>query len=151
MTDKKKISEKDIKELKAKCDELENSYKRAVADYQNLLKRTADEREKYIKMANEALVSDLLEIIDDLQNSQSHIADEGLNKIIEKFTKILTASGVNEIESLNKDFNPEEHEAIESVDGDENKVIKVHRKGYKLFERTIRPAIVAVGNGNKIS
>jgi molecular chaperone GrpE len=147
--EKPEATRNEIEILNNKCGELENKYKRALADYVNLQKRTDEEREKFVKFANEILLRKVLEILDDLEQSQKHIKDDGLNKVIERFRKFLTDNGVEEIESEGKEFDPSLHEAIESVEGDENKIIKVHRKGYKFFSKPLRIAMVAVGSGKK--
>lgn len=151
MTDKKedKKENKELKILKDKCEEMENKYKRALADYTNLQRRSEEEKEKFVKFANEVLIKNVLEILDDLEQSQKHIQDEGLDKVVDKFKKFLTDQGVEEIPAEGEKFNPELHEAIESVEGEEAKVIKVHRKGYKFFSKPLRPALVAVGSGTE--
>lgn len=135
----------EIVKLQEKYQDMENSYKRAVADYTNLTRRTEEEKEKIIKFANASLLKDILEILDDLEQSQTHIKDEGIDKIVEKFTKILSDYGVESFESENDNFDPNLHEAIESVDGPSGKIIKVHRKGYTMLGKVLRPALVAVG------
>ncbi len=140
---------KEIELLQQKAEDFENKYKRALADYTNLQRRSEEEKEKFIKFANEVLIVKILEIFDDLEQSQKHIKDEGLSKVVDKFKKFLNDNGVEEVESEGKDFDPEIHEAIESVEGETNKVIKVHRKGYKFFNKPLRTAIVAVGSGKK--
>ncbi len=147
--EKPEIEGKEIEALKNKCEELENKYKRALADYINLQRRTDEEREEFVKFANGVLLRGILEVLDDLEQSQKHINDEGLNKVVDRFRKFLTDRGVEEIESEGKDFDPSLHEAIESVEGEGNKVMKVHRKGYKFFSKPLRTAIVAVGSGKK--
>ncbi len=123
-------------------------YLRALADYENLEKRLERERENASKLANEVLVEKLLPVLDDLDEAIKHIDDDGLNQVHKKLTKVLIKSGVEIIDPLNKDFNPNEHEAIESIAGKSNKVVKVYRKGYRLGNKVLRPAMVAVGNGN---
>jgi len=149
--DKKKVEPTEVEneELITKCEELENKYKRALADYVNLQRRSEEEKDRFIKFANEVLIKQILEILDDLEQSQKHIADTGLDKVVEKFKKFLVNQGVEEVESEGKDFDPTLHEAIESIEGEEGKVLKVHRKGYKFFSKPLRTAIVAVGSGKK--
>jgi molecular chaperone GrpE len=139
----------EIEALKEKSEEFENKYKRALADYTNLQRRSEEDKERIIKFANEILLVKVLEIFDDLEQSQKHIKDEGLDKVVDKFKKFLTSQGLEEVESEGKKFDPTVHEAIESVEGEEDKVIKVHRKGYKFFSKPLRPALVAVGSGKK--
>ena len=64
---------------------------------------------------------------------------------IKKFKDILRGFGVIEIESLGKDFNADTMEAIDTKEGEQNKVLKVHKKGYMLIDKVLRPAQVIVG------
>lgn len=138
---------KEFEELKTKCEDFENKYKRALADYTNLQRRSEEEKERFVKFANEVLLKRVLEIFDDLEESQKHIKDEGLGKVVGKFKKFLNDNAVEEIEAEGKKFDPELHEAIESVEGEDGKILKVHRKGYKFFSKPLRTAMVAVGSG----
>lgn len=125
--------------------EVEGKWKRAVADYENLVKRTEKEKENFVKFANQRLLEKLLGVLDDLELCQKHFSDQGLNLGIEKFKKILESEGVKEIEVLGKDFNPQLMEAVEEVPGPKNKVIEVIARGYLLNETILRPAKVKVG------
>lgn len=151
MSDKKETKNnepnKELEALQNKCEEFETKYIRALADYTNLQRRSEEEKERFVKFANEVLIRNVLEILDDLEQSQKHINDDGLNKVVDKFKKFLTDQGVEEIPSEGETFDPELHEAIETIDGEEGKVLKVHRKGYKFFSRPLRAALVAVGSG----
>ena len=131
--------------LNNKINELENKWKRALADYQNLEKRLNDEREQVIKFANFGLIYDILPVLDSLEEAESYIKDNGLDLCIKKFKDILKGYGVIEIESLGKDFNSDTMEAIDTKEGEQNKVLKVHKKGYMLRDKVLRPAQVIVG------
>lgn len=139
---------KNCEELKSKVLELENSYKRALADYTNLSKRNDEDKIKIISFANEILITKMLGVLDDLEASQKHDQSEGINMVIQKFKKILTEAGVIELDPINEVFDPASHEALELVSGEKDKVIVVNRKGYLLSGKVIRPALVSVGNGN---
>ena len=110
--------------------ELENNWKRALADYQNLQKRVAEERESIVKFANAMLVLRVLPILDSLYAMQKHDDDLGLRMTIKEFEKILDEEGVKEIEAEGKTFDPHMIEAIEKVEGEEGKVMEVSQKGY---------------------
>jgi len=143
MTDKKMQSKKQIEDL-------EDKYKRAAADYQNLKRRSEEEKGKIIRLANERLILNMLEVLDDLEESLKHIDDkDGVEKVIDKFRDKLKLEGLEEINPKGSDFNPYEHEALDSIEGEEGKIINVYRKGYKLFDKVVRPAFVAVGNGQE--
>ena len=125
--------------------ELENNWKRALADYQNLQKRVAEERESIVKFANAMLVLRVLPILDSLYAMQKHDDDLGLRMTIKEFEKILDEEGVKEIEAEGKTFDPHMMEAIEKVEGEEGKVMEVSQKGYMYKHKVLRPARVKVG------
>jgi molecular chaperone GrpE len=137
-----------IKELEEKIAELENSWKRALADYKNLERRTIEDRETFLNFSNEALIRSLLPILDHLEMLTTHLSDEGLNMIVKDFKHLLSIEGVEEIETTDKEFDPETMDAIETVEGDPNKVIEVITKGYYLKSKLLRPARVKVGQKN---
>ena len=70
-----------IKDLEVKIVELENNWKRALADYQNLQKRTAEEKLSFVSFANSNVIRKLLPILDNLEMVQKHINDEGISMI----------------------------------------------------------------------
>ena len=144
----KKNIEKDVNESSC-CDEIKGLYQRALADYQNLLRRQAEEREKTIAYANENLILKILDVCEALEESQKHLKDEGIQKVLDKLKRILDEEQVIEINPIDGNFDPEFHEAIDKVIGPQSKIIKVHRKGYKLVNKLLRPAMVSVGNGDK--
>jgi molecular chaperone GrpE len=147
MDDKNKEENK-IKELKERVEELENNWKRALADYKNLERRTAEDKEAFFNFSNETLIRSLLPILDNMETLSKHVNDEGLNMIVKDLQQILKGEGVQEIEVGNKDFDPETMEAIEMIDGEDNKVMEVLNKGYFLKNKLLRPARVKVGKGN---
>lgn len=140
---KKSVSEKKIIEL-------EDKWKRALADYANLEKRIVKEKESFVRFSNAQLWGKLLPIIDDLELGEKHLKDQGLSLTLNKLKEVLKHEGVLEIEVQDKDFNPELMEAVEMVAGPENKVMEVLNKGYLLGEKVLRPAKVKVGNGQEI-
>ena len=74
---KKIIDNSQIKELKAQIIDLDAKWKRALADYQNLQKRTENERKNFIRFANATLIEKPLDIIDDLERAAKHLKDDG--------------------------------------------------------------------------
>lgn len=146
-----KENEKQIDKLTEQINELENKYKRSLADYQNLEKRTEEDRRRFIEYANEELIKKLLSVLQDLEKAAEHLNDNGLNKVKDNFIKTLESYGLAEImiELGKTQFDPNLHEAIESVEGEEGKIMKIYRKGYILNSKVIQIAIVAVGNKSK--
>ena len=132
----------------AKAQEMESLYKRALADYTNLSKRNEEDKFKIISFANEILITKMIGVLDDLEESQKHSKSDGIDMVINKFKKILSDAGVSEMNPENEVFDPVSHEALDLVDGEKDKIIVVNRKGYLLSGKVIRPALVTVGNGN---
>ncbi len=127
-----------------KIEELTNNWKRALADYQNLQKRYEKEKIEFAQYANGTLVLKLLSTLDYLEKVQGYLKDDGLDLAVKEFKNVLTDEGLKEVEAQGKKFNPEEMEAVEKVDGEEEEVIEVLIKGYRLKDKLIRPAKVKV-------
>lgn len=146
-TDEQNEIEK-VAELEKKLNEMEESWKRALADYKNLEKRTHEEKAVFAQYANGSLLQKFISILDLLEKVSGYLKDEGLEMIIKEFKQILTNEGIKEIEALGKDFDPTIMDAIDITDGEKNKVIEVVVKGYYHNGKLLRPAGVKVGNGN---
>jgi molecular chaperone GrpE len=139
---KKKIT---IEKKDQKHQELEERLKRTMADYQNLERRIEEERKLLSKLSAMLLVEKLLPVLDNLENAQSHLKDEGLEMVVKQFKEILTQEGVEEIEAIGQQFDPNEHEAVEVAEGpNEGRIARVVAKGYKIEDKVIRPAKVVV-------
>lgn len=143
-----------------KVDEFRDKYLRALADYQNLERQTAVWKEAFVQYSNVPLISKILEVLDDLEKAQEHIKDEGLQLVINKLKNILTAEGVEELELVDKEYNPSEAEVVSTETGladakamagerKDNIVTKVLQKGYKINDKIIRPAKVVVATAAK--
>ena len=152
---KKKIHH--LEEVISKKDEeienLQNEMLKDRAELENFKKRTADERLKERKYANQYLIEDLLDMIDIFDTQVNKEVDDdklkkylmGFKMIDEQIKDILNRYGLTKIECLNKEFNPAFHEAIETVEGDEEGIIiEVVRNGYMYKDRVIRPSKVKV-------
>lgn len=133
-----------------KIADLENKWKRALADYANLEKRIEKEKEDFVKFTNAKLLAKMLNVLDDLELSERHLKDPGLTFICNRFREILKEEGVEEIEVLGRNFDPELMDAVETARGSKNKVVEVVLKGYKLYGKVLRPAKVKVGGGKKL-
>ncbi|HAI62940.1 MAG: Protein GrpE [candidate division WWE3 bacterium GW2011_GWF2_41_45] len=143
-------SQKDkIETLEKKIEELEDCWKRALADYKNLEKRVQEDKESWKFFANERLIKRFLPVIDNLERLKKHMDDKGLDLIIKDLVSGLKEFGVEEINSENAEFDPMQMEALETVRGEKNKVVETVSKGYLLNNKLIRPAVVKVGNGQK--
>jgi molecular chaperone GrpE len=138
---KKTAKDKNLEKNK----ELEGQLKRALADYQNLERRVEEERRLLSSLSSAVLIEKFLPVLDNLENAQKHLNDEGLEMVIKQFTSVLEEEGVTEIEAIGTQFDPNLHEATEVVEGaKDNQVVKILRKGYKINDRVIRPVQVSV-------
>jgi len=127
----------------------EDLYKRALADYQNLERRTLDEKKDFAQYANSELILKILPGLDSLEKAQIHLKDSGLDLAIKQLKDGLREAGVAEIETLGVKFNPEYMECLELAEGEDGLVMEEVRKGYKLGDKVIRTAMVRVGTKNK--
>ncbi len=129
--------------------ELEERWKRALADYQNLERRVAEERFYYINSANIGLLRKILPLKDNLEKAYASSPSQGLAQILKQFETIFKTEGIEEIKSLGEDFNPEIHECLEVVVGEEDeKIVEVLSPGYIMKGKVLRPAKVKVGRKN---
>lgn len=141
----KKDGKKEVEELKQKVQELEEKYKRALADYQNLEKRVLEDRKQWIIMANKDLILKILPAIDTLTMASKHNQDEGLVLSLKQLLDILKSEGLEKIETTGEKFNPQTMECMETDEGEEGKVLEEIRVGYLLNGNLLRPALVKVG------
>ncbi len=133
-----------------KIKEFENNWKRALADYKNLEKRSRDEKEALVEFSNIVLIERLLPVLDNFEMIERHSNDMGVKMSIKEFKQILESTGLKEVElGINQNFDHTSMDAIETVAGEKNKIMEIIRKGYFFKNKLIRPASVKVGNGNK--
>lgn len=138
-------SKNEIEELTKKIEELDNKYKRALADYLNLEKRVAQEQRDWIIKANKQLILQLLPILDTLMLAGEHVQDESLPLSIKQFLDILKSEGVQRIETIGQEFNPKTMQCVETVEGEEGKVMSEIRAGFLMQDEVLRAALVRVG------
>jgi len=150
-----KEDEKDEQANTEEEESFEKKYLRMAADFQNFKRRTDEEKSRIYTNANERFASDLLEVLDNFERAieQDRIDDadkqflEGMELILKQLQDVLKKNGVEEIEALGTEFDPNFHHAIamESSDKfDKGCVTEVMQKGYRLKDRIIRPAMVKV-------
>ena len=149
---------KKIEELENQNSDLKDKYMRAMAETENIRKRAAKEKIETIKRANKDLLLSLLNFMDnferaikagennnDIQNSEYY---KGIELIHKQFIDFIHDNGVEEIECLGEEFNPNLHEALTMVeipDCEHEKIVEVYAKGYKLNDELLRTAKVIVG------
>lgn len=136
-------------DLEVKLEETENKYKRAIADYQNLQKRSLEDRSEWIKSANKELLLRILTVLDTLILAFQHLEDKNIQVSINHFMDVLRDEGVTRIETVGKKFDPAVMEAITTVEGEEGIVVNEIRAGFLLHERLLRPAQVTVGEAKQ--
>ena len=135
-------------------------YLRQVAELENFKKRANREKDEAIRFANEALVKDLLPVVDNLERAVAHAKDggngkplvEGVEMVLRGFFDILAKHGVITISAVGQPFDPVKHEAmaqVESASYDPNTVVEEYHKGYILRDRLLRPALVSVAKAPK--
>lgn len=142
-----------IIEEKQKADNHLANWQRAQADFSNYKRRTEQEKNEQTKFSNAMLILNLLPVIDDLERALNTVPTalagltwfDGLRLIYRKLLSLLENQGLQVLEAEGKDFDPNLHEAIQHVEGEDGKVVQVFQKGYRLHDRVIRPAMVTVG------
>ena len=129
------------------------SLQRLMAEFDNYKKRSARERESLYNSLVGDIITDFLEIIDNLdkaiESAEESSFKQGIELIRKQFIDTLKKYNVEEIKALNETFDPNYHESINHVDDEqygEQEVIEVFRKGYKLGDKVIRYAMVKVAN-----
>lgn len=135
-------------------DELNDRYKRVLAEFENYKKRSVKERETLYNSILGDIVEVFLPIVDNLENAlkietQDEEYKKGIELILKQFKDILKSKGVEEIPGVGETFDPTLHEAVSSVqDPDKNaqEIVQEYRKGYKIGNRVIRHSMVVVAN-----
>ncbi|MFH1541773.1 MAG: nucleotide exchange factor GrpE [bacterium] len=151
MNKKKKTMKTEEAQPPQPIDEYKDKYLRLLADFDNHKKRSVKEREQFSQFANEKLILELLPVVDSFGRAmQVKDASEemlkGLALIKKQLEDVLKRHGAEEVEALNKPFDPHFHEAIlqQEHDGPEGIVIEEVQKGYTLKGKLIRPSMVIV-------
>jgi molecular chaperone GrpE len=129
-----------------KKDNWRDKYLRALADYQNLEKRVAQEKEEFVKYASENLIKKLLPVLDSLKNALDQQKDKGIELVYKQLWEVLKSEGLEKIEVVGKKFNPETMECVDVVKGKKSQeVVEEVREGFRLKGKVIRVAQVKVG------
>lgn len=153
---KKELSvEEQLAEAQKQLAELKDQYLRKAAEFENYRKRTIKEKSDLILNGAESTVKAILPILDDFERAVADKTEdakaikEGMQLIFNKFVKTLKRLGVEKIDTADKEFDVDFHEAVAMVPGmgddKKGKVIDCVQTGYKLNDKVIRHAKVAVG------
>ena len=145
-----------LDEAEARIADLQDKYLRLSAEFDNYRKRTIKEKAEIIKTAAEKTITAILPVLDDMERAllnmqksdDAQALREGMELINAKFLKILSQEGLNKIETEGADFNTDFHEAIAMIpapsENQKGKVLDCVQTGYKLNDKVIRHAKVAV-------
>lgn len=133
-----------IKELQAQVQAAEDREKRALADYQNLVRRTQEDRGRLAKMASLDFATSLLQPLDHLSLAAAELKDRGLDMVVQQFWKTLQEQGLEELNLLGQEFDPTLMEVVEKQ-GEGKTVLKIIKKGYRLNGEVIQVAQVVIG------
>lgn len=142
-------------ELKKTAQEHQERYVRLYADFENFRKRVSREKEEAARYGVEKILHELLPVLDGLEKALEHASDvadkaaivSGVQMVLKQFSKALESVGVQSLEAIGKPFDPNLHEAVghhESAAHEPNTVMQEYRRGYKLNDRLLRPALVTV-------
>lgn len=141
--------QKKIEELEQQLAEATHSKLRALADFQNLQKRTHEDQLRFAKLAAASLFVELLTPFDHLKMAAAHSKDQGIELVVRQFKQVFEQEGVKEIEAVGKPFDPKRMDAVEPVEGEKDMVMRVREPGYMLHDYVLKPARVEVGEGKE--
>jgi len=140
-------------ELEAEAAKWKEISLRTAAEMENLRKRTTREREDAIRYANQRLLEELIPVIDNFEMGMQAASQDtksmiyiGMDMVRRQLNEFLTSQGVEEIPTTGK-FDPNLHDAVaqeECAEGEEGRILRVTRRGFRLRERLLRPASVVV-------
>ena len=150
----KKTTENKEMVPKQEYDDLDDRYKRILAEFENFKKRISKEREGMYNSVLSDVVEVILPILDNLENAvkvetEDENYKQGVELVLKQFKDVLKSKGVEEIEALGQVFDPELHEAVGSIQDDnlgEKEIAQEYRKGYKIGSKVIRHSMVVVAN-----
>ncbi|SBV95311.1 nucleotide exchange factor GrpE [uncultured Dysgonomonas sp.] len=139
-----------LTDWEAKYNDLNDSYLRLNAEFDNYRKRTLKEKSELLKSGSERVLIDIISVVDDFERALENISKtedieavkEGVDLIYSKFTTFLTRHGVKEIETIGHTFDTDKHEAITTVpaqsEEDKDKIVDSVQRGYTLDDKVIR-------------
>ncbi len=152
LPDEQKSDEQAV--LEAQVAEWKDLAMRATADLDNFRKRMAREKSEALQYANQALLEDLLPVLDNFEiglqaaaNEEESMIYQGMRMVKRQFDEFLEAQGVREVPAEGQPFDPNLHEAVaqeESGEFEEGTILRVVRRGFAMRDRLLRPANVVV-------
>ena len=149
---------KKLDELQLKYDELNEKYVRLFSEFDNFRRRTVKERLELLRAAGEDVLKEMLPVWDDfdrakkaIQESEDKLSEQkGLDLIYNKFTDTLKKKGIEEMQCIGHEFDPDLHEAVTEIEAPtealKGKIVDVVEKGYFINGKILKYAKVVVGN-----
>lgn len=145
----------DVKKKEEEAKEHQEKYLRTLAEFENFRKRMEREKDEMVKYGLQKYVKEMFPVLDHLEMTLAHADEEkksdpiveGVRLVVKEFLSVFEKFGLQEIRGEGRPFDPHRQEAIGSVETDETapgNVATVHRKGFMLHDRVIRPAMVTV-------
>jgi molecular chaperone GrpE len=140
------------------CQALNDKYMRLAAEFENYKRLSLRDQREQVRYGNEQLVKELLPVVDNLEraikaakdSSGSHALVQGVELTLKQLTGTLSKFGVQTIDSVGQPFDPNTHQAVTQIASDTvpaQHVAEEYQRGYRLHDRTIRAAMVAVSSG----
>lgn len=150
----------ELEEARGEAAEHKASLQRTAADFANFRRRTAEDRERELGLAGESLLRKVLALADDFDRALDTMPEdlqavgwiEGIVLLDRKLRALLESEGVTPIEVVGRPFDPREHEAIASIPATgkpDGEVVAEVQRGYRVRDRVLRPAMVAVAGGDE--
>ena len=147
----------ELRDAVEKTKDIQDKLLRSQADFENMRKRLEREKQDFLKYANEGIILELLNVLDDDLERVINLAEDkhedlnaflkGVEMILAHLYELLKTHGVKPVDAEGKIFDPHYHEAlmqVENKDLPENTIVEVLQKGYLMYERVIRTAKVKV-------
>jgi molecular chaperone GrpE len=148
-----------LREQAAQAEAMRDRYLRSVAEFENFRKRSARDRQEAVQFAAQGLMEKLMPVLDNLdmalaavsaphaQTATAESLKTGVDMVLSQLRSVLREAGLEEIDAMGQMFDPTWHEAVsqqETADAPEGQVVQQIRKGYRLHQRLLRPAMVVV-------
>ena len=149
--------ESELEKTKAELEEMKDKFIRKVAEFDNYKRRSAKERIELMQTAGRDVITDMLDVLDDCDRAQKQLDSsedpgaikEGVMLVFNKLRNTLQSRGVKAMETLNKEFNADLHDAVTEIAAPtedlKGKIVDEVMKGYYLNDKIIRHAKVVVG------
>ncbi len=148
------VPDEDKDRLTSELQEINDKFVRLYAEFENYKKRINKDKEELVRYGNESLIFELLPVIDNLEMALKHSSHDlntgivqGVEITLKEIQRVLEKFGLIPIDASGKPFDPAVHHAITQVERDdvaEKTLVEEFRKGYMLWDKVLRPSLVAV-------